>query len=135
MRRSPLSRRSNFNPLTALPKLSRVGFYEECMLKANLNCIQWVYQNDTSFLPFQVMMAGGGWGKLLLDRPPNQIMLEAQKYVRERLARKWLPLFVMTEAFQERQRPHIKMEDVVDDVMASKRKRYMAIYKVKYLSS
>ena len=80
-------------------------------------------------------MAGGGWGKLLLDRPPNQIMLEAQKYVRERLARKWLPLFVMTEAFQERQRPHIKMEDVVDDVMASKRKRYMAIYKVKYLSS
>ncbi|XP_063968049.1 regulator of G-protein signaling 22-like [Lytechinus pictus] len=78
----------------------------------------------------QTMMAGGGWGKLLQDRPPNQIMLEAQKYVRERLARKWLPLFIMTDTFQERQRPHIRMEDVVDDVMANKRKRYMAIYKL-----
>ncbi|XP_022090639.1 regulator of G-protein signaling 22-like [Acanthaster planci] len=77
-----------------------------------------------------VMQAGGGWGKLLLDRPPDPILIEAQKYVRQRLERKWLPMFLQREDFQERQRPHIKMEDVVNDVMNAKKLRSMAIYRI-----
>lgn len=78
----------------------------------------------------QVMQAGGGWGKLLLDRLPDAILVEAQKYVRERLARKWLPLFIVTEEFQERQKPNFKIDDIADDMMSAKRRRCMAIYKV-----
>ncbi|XP_038056134.1 regulator of G-protein signaling 22-like [Patiria miniata] len=77
-----------------------------------------------------VMQAGGGWGKLLLDRPPDPILIEAQKYVRQRLERKWLPMFLQREDFQERQRPNIKMEDVVSDVMNAKKLRSMAIYRI-----
>ena len=77
------------------------------------------------------MQTGGGWGKLLLDRPPDPILIEAQKYVRQRLERKWLPMFLQREDFQDRQRPHIKMEDVVSDVMNAKKLRSMAIYKVR----
>lgn len=82
-------------------------------------------------LSLQAMMAGGGWGKLLLDRPPTPILLEVQKYVRERLERKWLPLFLCTEEFQERQRPNMKFSDLMDDLLLNRRKRSQAIYKVR----
>ncbi|KAJ8032832.1 Regulator of G-protein signaling 22 [Holothuria leucospilota] len=78
----------------------------------------------------EAMMAGGGWGKLLLDRPPTPILLEIQKYVRERLERKWLPLFLCTEEFQERQRPNMKFSDLMDDLLLNRRKRSQAIYKI-----
>ena len=76
------------------------------------------------------MQAGGGWGKLLDDRPPNAVLLEAQKYVRDRLEQKWLPLFLLTDAFAERQRPKTNMDDVVDDVLVQKRRRSQAVWKV-----
>lgn len=76
------------------------------------------------------MQAGGGWGKLLEDRPPNAVLLEAQKYVRDRLEQKWLPLFLATEEFAERQRPKTSMDDVVDDVLVQKRRRSQAVWKV-----
>lgn len=80
------------------------------------------------------MAAGGGWGKLLDDRPPNSVILEAQKYVRERLERKWLPLFLVTPEFEERQRPRTGMDDVVDDVLVQKRRRSQALSKVQLSS-
>ncbi|KAK7502187.1 hypothetical protein BaRGS_00006551 [Batillaria attramentaria] len=78
----------------------------------------------------KVMQAGGGWGKLLEDRPPNAVLLEAQKYVRDRLEQKWLPLFLATETFAERQRPKTSMDDVVDDVLVQKRRRSQAVWKM-----
>ena len=75
-------------------------------------------------------MAGGGWGKLLEDRPPTPIILEAQKYVQERLEKKWLPLFLATEDFAERQKPHTSMDEVVDDVLVQKKKKSQAVWKV-----
>ncbi|XP_076441403.1 regulator of G-protein signaling 22-like isoform X3 [Babylonia areolata] len=86
----------------------------------------------------KVMQAGGGWGKLLEDRPPNAVLLEAQKYVRERLEQKWLPLFLLTDAFADRQRPKTNMDDVVDDVLVQKRRRSQAVWKMlesKWVSS
>ncbi len=76
------------------------------------------------------MAAGGGWGKLLEDRPPTQVLLEAQKYVRDRLEKKWLPLFLSTPEFADRQRPRSGMDDVVEDVMIQRKKKSQAIWKV-----
>ena len=76
------------------------------------------------------MAAGGGWGKLLQDRPPTNCLLEAQKYVLDRLQKKWLPLFLATDTFAERQRPRSAMGDVVEDVMIQRKKRSQAIWKV-----
>ncbi|KAL8572507.1 hypothetical protein ACOMHN_019546 [Nucella lapillus] len=86
----------------------------------------------------KVMQAGGGWGKLLEDRPPNPVLLESQQYVRARLEQKWLPVFLATEAFVDRQRPKANMDDVVDDVLVQKRRRSQAVWKMlesKWLSS
>ncbi len=76
------------------------------------------------------MAVGGGWGKLLDDRPPTESLLEAQTYVQKRLQNKWLPLFMATEGFVERQRPLSGMDDVVEDVMLQRKKKSQAIWKV-----
>ena len=76
------------------------------------------------------MAAAGGWGKLLDDRPPTQVLVEAQKYVRDRLEKKWLPQFLTTPEFAERQRPHGSMDDVVEDVLIQKKKKSQAIWRV-----
>ncbi|WAR24165.1 RGS22-like protein [Mya arenaria] len=76
-----------------------------------------------------VAEAGGGWGKLLEDRPPNPMILEAQKYVQERLEKKWLPLFLVTPDFAVRQKPRTNMDDVVDDVIVQKKKKSLNMLK------
>ena len=76
------------------------------------------------------MEIGGGWGKLLDDRPPTQVLLDAQKYVRERLEKKWLPQFLATPEFEVRQNPVVKMDEVVDDVLVQKRKQSSAVRRV-----
>ena len=73
---------------------------------------------------------GGGWGKLLDDRPPTASILEAQKYVRDRIEKKWLPLFLGTAEFAGRQRPKSSLDDVVEDVMIQKKKKSQAIWRV-----
>ncbi|XP_053393937.1 regulator of G-protein signaling 22-like isoform X3 [Mercenaria mercenaria] len=86
----------------------------------------------------KVAEAGGGWGKLLEDRPPNPMILEAQKYVRDRLEKKWLPLFLATPEFAVRQKPRQNMDDVVDDVMVQKKKKSLNMLKLldsKWMSS
>ena len=76
------------------------------------------------------MESCGGWGKLLEERPPSTCLLEAQKYVRQRLEKKWLPLFLAAPEFAERQRPQSSMDDVVEDVMIQRKKKSQAIWKV-----
>lgn len=78
----------------------------------------------------KVMAAGGGYGKLLEDRPPNPVILEAQKYVRDRLEKKWLPLFLATPEFAERQKPKAGMDDVVDDVLVQKKKKSQSVMRL-----
>ena len=81
------------------------------------------------------MQAGGGWGKLLDDRPPTSSLLEAQKYVRERLEKNWLPRFLATDEFQERQKPRVGMDDAVEDVLIQKKKKSQAIWRVSCVKS
>lgn len=59
------------------------------------------------------------------------MILEAQKYVRERLEKKWLPLFLATPEFAIRQKPRQSMDDVVDDVLVQKKKKSLNVLKVK----
>ena len=76
------------------------------------------------------MAAAGGWGKLLDDRLPTQVLLEAQKYIRDRLEKKWLLQFLTTPEFADRQRPRGSMDDVVEDVLIQKKKKSQAIWRV-----
>ena len=76
------------------------------------------------------MAEAGGWGKLLNDRPPNSVLLEAQRFVSDRLTKKWLPLFLSTTEFADRSQPKTGMDDVVDDVIVQKRKKSQAVQKV-----
>jgi hypothetical protein len=46
------------------------------------------------------------------------------------LEKKWLPLFLVTSEFAERQRPKAGMDDVVDDVLVIKKKRSHNIQRV-----
>ena len=78
------------------------------------------------------MMVGGGWGKLLKDRPPTESLLEAQKYIRERLNCNWLPRFLASPEFIERQHPRIGMDDAAEDVVFSTRKKSQAVWRVSY---
>uniref|UniRef100_H2Z5E4 RGS domain-containing protein n=1 Tax=Ciona savignyi TaxID=51511 RepID=H2Z5E4_CIOSA len=71
----------------------------------------------------QVVMAAGGWGKTLKERPPNELITGAQKYVRQRIEKRWLPLFLATEDFQDRQRPKSQMSEVADDVILQRKKK------------
>ena len=72
----------------------------------------------------------GGWGKLLDATVPPATLLEAQKYVRHRLEHKWLPLFLATSRFAERQRPETGLDNITEDLLIQKRKKSQALYKV-----
>ncbi|GFN79075.1 regulator of G-protein signaling 22 [Plakobranchus ocellatus] len=78
----------------------------------------------------KVMEVGGGWGKFLEDKPHSRSILEAQKYVRERLEKKHLLWFLASKEFQDRQSPKLSMSDSADDVVTQKRKRTAAVLKV-----
>ena len=70
------------------------------------------------------MNAGGGWDKLLGDRPPTATLLEAQKYTHDRLQKKWLPKFLATPEFASRQQPKGSLDDVVEDLMLQRKKKH-----------
>ncbi|XP_072425703.1 regulator of G-protein signaling 22-like [Chiloscyllium punctatum] len=75
-----------------------------------------VQQND-------VMILAGGWGKLLHDKLSSDILIEVQKYVKLRLERKWLPMFLASPEFVQRHHKQVQMHDVVEDQMLQKSKK------------
>ncbi|XP_075682065.1 regulator of G-protein signaling 22 [Rhinoderma darwinii] len=77
----------------------------------------------------QVMMLAGGWGKILHDRLPSTVLTEIQKYVRMRIEKKWLPMFLSTEAFRERQKRQSQMKDVAEDVIFQTNKKKLGVWK------
>ncbi|KAG8570396.1 hypothetical protein GDO81_011255 [Engystomops pustulosus] len=77
----------------------------------------------------QVMMLAGGWGKLLHDRLPPTVVTEIQKYVRARIEKKWLPMFLSTEEFRERQKRKSQMKDVAEDVIFQTNKKKLGVWK------
>ncbi|XP_069813444.1 regulator of G-protein signaling 22 isoform X2 [Dendropsophus ebraccatus] len=77
----------------------------------------------------QVMMLAGGWGKILHDRLPLTVVTEIQKYVRMRIEKKWLPMFLSTEEFRERQKRKSQMKDVAEDVIFQTNKKKLGVWK------
>ncbi|CAJ0921059.1 unnamed protein product [Ranitomeya imitator] len=75
------------------------------------------------------MMLAGGWGKLLHDRLPLIVITEIQKYVRMRIEKKWLPLYLATEEFRERRKRKSQMKDVVEDVLFQTNKKKLGVWK------
>ncbi|CAH2285664.1 regulator of G- signaling 22 [Pelobates cultripes] len=77
----------------------------------------------------QVMQLAGGWGKLLHDKLSPSVLVEIQKYVRMRIERKWLPMFLSTEEYRERQKVHAQMKDVAEDVVFQTNKKKIGVWK------
>ncbi|XP_018123630.1 regulator of G-protein signaling 22 isoform X2 [Xenopus laevis] len=77
----------------------------------------------------QVMKLAGGWGKILRDRLSSAVLIEVQKYVRMRIEKKWLPMFLATEEYRERQKVHGQMKDVAEDVIFQTNKKKMGVWK------
>ena len=55
------------------------------------------------FFTNKVCSAGGGvYGQRVPPRPSSAILIEAQKFVKARLEKKWLPMFLETPEFKRR---------------------------------
>lgn len=83
----------------------------------------------TQIVSVQVMELGGGWGKFLEDKPHSSSILEAQKYVRQRLENKHLPLFLLSKGFQSRNTAE-DISEGTDDLLATRKRRAQAVLKV-----
>ncbi|XP_072266946.1 regulator of G-protein signaling 22 [Pyxicephalus adspersus] len=77
----------------------------------------------------QVMNLAGGWGKILHDRLSSAVLVEIQKYVRMRIEKKWLPMFLSTEEYRERQKMRSQMKDVAEDVLFQTNKKKLGVWK------
>lgn len=55
------------------------------------------------YLLCKVCCAGGGiYGQRLSPRPSSAVLIEAQKHVKARLEKKWLPMFLETPEYKRR---------------------------------
>ncbi|KAM5158184.1 regulator of G-protein signaling 22 [Mantella aurantiaca] len=77
----------------------------------------------------QVMNLAGGWGKILHDRLSSPVLVEIQKYVRMRIEKKWLPMFLSTEEYRERQKMQSQMKDVAEVVLFQTNKKKLGVWK------
>ncbi|KAM8966832.1 regulator of G-protein signaling 22 [Pelodytes ibericus] len=77
----------------------------------------------------QVMQLAGGWGKILHDRLSSSVLVEIQKYVRMRIEKKWLPMFLSTEEYRERRKMLAQMKDVAEDVIFQTKKKKIGVWK------
>lgn len=81
------------------------------------------------------MKSIGGWGKIFPDRPDNALIIGAQDFVRDRLSKKWLPMFLASEQFAELIRPSQSMVDAAEALLLSRQRRNQRLMKVREMSS
>ncbi|XP_063780264.1 regulator of G-protein signaling 22 isoform X2 [Pseudophryne corroboree] len=77
----------------------------------------------------QVMLLAGGWGKILHDCLSLPALIEIQKYVRMRIEKKWLPMYLSTEEYRERQKLQSQVKDVAEDVTLQTSKKKLGVWK------
>ncbi len=68
------------------------------------------------------------------ERPPSPVILEAQKYVRARIERRWFVMFKETNSYQERHKTPNVAEMVEDMVMKRRLQRSEAAWKASFLN-
>ncbi|XP_039592812.1 regulator of G-protein signaling 22 isoform X2 [Polypterus senegalus] len=75
----------------------------------------------------QVKHLAGGAGKILKEKMSAPALVEVQKHVQNRIEKKWLPQYLATPDFSERQKNKLEMEDVDEEeesqVPKSKKKK------------
>ena len=76
-----------------------------------------------------MMKAIGGWGKIFPDRPDDQLIIGAQTFVKDRLALKWLPMFLASDQFAELVKPPMHMVDVEAAVALSRQRKNQRLMK------
>ena len=64
------------------------------------------------------------------ERPPSPIILEAQKYVRARIERRWFMMFKETQSYQNKIKENNINEMVEDMIMKRRLQRSEAAWKV-----
>ncbi|XP_043921874.1 regulator of G-protein signaling 22 [Protopterus annectens] len=77
----------------------------------------------------QVIHLGGGWGKILQSVLPSPLVIEVQKYVKHRLEKKWLPLFLATPEFMERQKKQVQIHDIAEDHLLLKHRKRREVWR------
>lgn len=77
----------------------------------------------------QVIHLGGGWGKILQSVLPSPVVIDVQKYVKHRLEKKWLPLFLATSEFTERQKKQVQIHDIAEDHLLLKNRKRREVWR------
>ncbi|XP_029602827.1 regulator of G-protein signaling 22-like [Salmo trutta] len=80
----------------------------------------------------EVMCLAGGWGRLLHDRLRASVLVDIQSIIRNHIETRWLPVFLTSPAFNERQQQRVRPrgEGVVDQVYQRHRTK-TEVWKVK----
>ena len=69
-------------------------------------------------------------GSEIPERPPSPVILEAQKYVRARIERRWFLMFKETHSYQSKLKESNINEMVEDMIMKRRLQRSEAAWKV-----
>uniref|UniRef100_UPI00398ED8B3 regulator of G-protein signaling 22-like n=1 Tax=Pristiophorus japonicus TaxID=55135 RepID=UPI00398ED8B3 len=77
----------------------------------------------------EVAMLAGGQDKLLHNQLSSEIVIEVQNYAKARLESKWLPMFLASPEFAERQHKRVQLQDVVEDQMLYKSRKRRDVMK------
>ncbi|KAG2465047.1 RGS22 protein, partial [Polypterus senegalus] len=84
-------------------------------------------RQKSASLQKQVKHLAGGAGKILKEKMSAPALVEVQKHVQNRIEKKWLPQYLATPDFSERQKNKLEMEDVDEEeesqVPKSKKKK------------
>ncbi|XP_036793911.1 regulator of G-protein signaling 22 isoform X1 [Oncorhynchus mykiss] len=79
----------------------------------------------------EVMRLAGGWGRLLHDRLCAPVLVDIQSITRNHIETRWLPVFLTTPEFNERQQQRVRPrgEDGVSDQVYQRHRNKREVWK------
>ncbi|XP_038666016.1 regulator of G-protein signaling 22-like isoform X2 [Scyliorhinus canicula] len=77
----------------------------------------------------EVVALAGGRARLAKDQLSTEVALEVQRYAKDRLESKWLPMFLSTPQFTADHHIRIKLQEVVEDQMLHKGRKKRDVMK------
>nr|XP_046188831.1 regulator of G-protein signaling 22-like [Oncorhynchus gorbuscha] len=79
----------------------------------------------------EVMRLAGGWGRLLHDRLCAPVLVDIQSIIRSHIETRWLPVFLTTPEFNERQQQRVRPrgEDRVSDHVYQRHRNKREVWK------